>query len=149
MVRMATTNYTSSNFLTLALNNASHSTFFNYLQIVYLKMFLFSMLTSTFVFNKASQSSTFTSNTLVIMGRFLDYDINILVFTIGVSIGISMNVVACLDNGFSASLDIRLGLPRLMKRMKWRIWCIVFNDYCLLDTLCVACLCLCLWGFPL
>jgi hypothetical protein len=68
------------------------------------------MLTSTFVFDKTSQYSTFTSNILMIMGRFLDYDINILVFIIGVSIDISMNVVACPNNGFGASLDIRLGL---------------------------------------
>ncbi len=78
----------------------------------------------------------------------MDYDINILVFIIGVSIDISMNVVACPNNGFGASLDIRLGL--VVGLGLWKEWdegfdVLFIKDYCLLNTLCVACLCL--WRF--
>ncbi len=79
MVKMATINYKFSSSLTLALNSTHEINphFPTTLKFPILNAFLFSMLTSTFVFNKALRSFTLASKLLMIMAKFLNYDYNI------------------------------------------------------------------------
>jgi hypothetical protein len=64
------------------------------------------MLISTFVFYRASWSSTLASNLLAIVMKLL-VCINILVLVIGLSVGLFVEIGH--TNGFDISLDIWLG----------------------------------------
>ncbi len=82
--------YRFTNSLILAFNYAfviiSH--FLATLKLLNLKAFFFSMLTSTFAFNKTSQYFIFAFSLLVIVLRLFHCEINILVFVIGLSINV-------------------------------------------------------------
>jgi len=108
---MATTNHRSNNSLTLTLNSSSiiHRIIELPLSFLFLKLF-FSMLTSTSVLNKVSQSSTLAFKLLVIVATLLNWDWNISDLVMGRSkVGICGGVVG-LDDSPCVSLDIGLGL---------------------------------------
>ncbi len=112
MVKMATTSYKFSNFLCLALNfvvTTNPYSLTNF-KLPIMNIFFFSVLTSTFAPNKTSQSSTLAYNVLAIVARLLDYDMNILIFVIGLSIGVFVDVATNFNDRPNISLEIGLHL---------------------------------------
>ncbi len=108
---MATINHRSNNSLTLTLNSSFviHRIIELPLSSLFLKLFFF-MLTSTFVLNKASQSSALAFKLLVIVATLLDWDWNISNLVMGRSrVGIGGGIASHDDNP-CVSLDIGLGL---------------------------------------
>jgi len=112
MVIITTTSYKFNNYLSLAVNieftTIPHS--LTSLKLPIINILFFYMLTSIFAPNKISQSSTLAYNVLVIVARFLDSDMNILIFVIGLSIGVFVDVVANFNDGPNISLKIGLHL---------------------------------------
>jgi hypothetical protein len=68
----------------------------------------FSMLTSTFAYNKASRSSTLVINLLAIVARLFECDCNISNLVIGLSIDAPIDVVGGINDSLDVSSYVRL-----------------------------------------
>jgi len=79
-------------------------------------MHFFVMLTSTFMFNKASRSFTLVVNLLAIVASLFYYDCNIFDLVIGYSIDVPIDVIGGIVDDIVVSFDVRLGI-RLGKRL--------------------------------